>query len=553
MTSTPHRHHAPCEGGDQTVRPAPRAIRNHLERLLHSHEIEGTPRLSELLGFLVEECLAGRAARLDERRIAVELFGREAAFDAATDPLVRNHADRLRTVLDRYHVTEGLGSAVRILLPPDSLIPQFLTVRLASGPAPALGACSVARMPRRLRPGGPAVAVLPFRHEPAEPEMLPIAHGFAAEIGLVLTRFEAMQVIAAHSTHQHGGNQESDLRRIGADLDARFLVLGSLRRHGDECHGEARLYDTHDARLVWAERHAVRLDATRLCELQHRIADQVAIRVAMAGGHVARALSRECLGQPADRPDTALAVMRQRYYTCTMTPEHHAGALQVLQRASRHSPRHATTLAMLSGLHVDTVGHGLGESCDQTLTTALRLAGRAVALEPECQQARWNLAYVYLHRQEAVAALAEADRAAGLNPGDAGLAGEIGWTMAMLGNWERGLALLARSHWLNPHHPAHWYIAWYLDRFRQGDFEGALQYARLLRSPQRFWGPLMQAAALSEMDRLEEAREQIARVMAVRPDFEGAGRRLVRAWIYTGDLDRCLFDALGRLGLRLAL
>lgn len=539
----------PEAAGARAPRPAPRAVRNHLDRLLQSHDVRGVPRLGELLGFLVEETLAGRAARLTERTVAVEVFGREAAFDAEADPLVRNHADRLRAALDRYHLTEGLGSAVRILLPRGSLVPQFLSVRPASVPAPALGAGSVARRARLLRPGGPAVAVLPFRTE--APVLLPIAHGFAAEIGLLLTRFEHMQVVACHSTFRHADDPGPDLRRIGADLDARFLVLGGLQESRGHCRIEVRLYDTDSGRLVWAERQNPPLEAGPLRHLQSHVAEQVAIRIAMAGGHVARRLSRECLGAPADAVDAVLAGMRHRHYTCDMTPRHHADTTAHLARASAGSPRHANTLAMLSGMYVDTLGHGIGPPDAHSLDEAFQLAGRAVSLDPESQQARWNLAYVYLHRHEPEASLHEADRAAGLNPGNAALTGEIGWSMALLGDWERGLALLARSHWLNPHHPSHWLSAWYLDRFRQGDYEGALQYARLLRQPRRFWDPLLHAAALAELGRIDEARDEIARLLAIDPGFGATGRRQVRVWVFVDGLDGRLFEALRKAGLRL--
>lgn len=536
-------------GCERALRPAPRAVRNHLERLLQSHELRGTPRLGELLGFLVEETLSGRAARLGEQTVALEVFGREAAFDATADPLVRNHADRLRAALDRYHLTEGLGSAVRIQLPRGSLVPQFLSVRPASIPAPALGAGTVSRKARLLRPGGPAVAVLPFHPEGIG--LLPIAHGFAAEIGLILTRFEHMQVVACHSTFRHGADPGRDLRHIGADLDARFLVLGSLQEAPGRCRIEVRLYDNDSGRLVWAERQNPLLEAAALQRLQAYVAEQIAIRIAMAGGHVARSLSRECLGQPAGRVDAALAGMRHRHYTCDMTDHNHAETAAHLERARAGSPRHATTLAMLSGMYVDTHCHGVGAPAVHALDEALQLAGRAVALDPESQQARWNLAYVYLHRHEPEASLHESDRAAALNPGNAALTGEIGWCMALLGAWERGLALLARSHWLNPHHPSHWLSAWYLDRFRQGDYEGALQYARLLRQPRRFWDPLLHAAALAELGRIDEARDEIARLLALEPDFGACGRRQVRVWVFVDGLDGRLFEALRKAGLRL--
>lgn len=548
MTPSP-----PPDGASRGLRPsadlpAPRVIRIHLERLLHSNELQQASRLQDLLSFLVEAVLAGRTQRLDANTIGIEVFGREASFDSETDPLVRNQMDRLRAALDRFYVSEGLGSPVRLEIPADGYVPVFRAVAAAAGPTPALGSGGRARVPRLRRPGGPAIAVLPFRNDTGDPHQTPIAHGYAAELGLLLTRFERLQVVASHSTFRFAGDQGADLKRVGADLDARFIVIGNMRRAQGRATLSARLYDTEVGGLTWADQFNVSLEVATLVEVLDRIANQVAARVAVASGLNARPLARDCLGQPADRLDAYDAVLRYRHYVCDVPERNRTPTATALESATAVTPRYAMASAMLSGVYVDD--YNLGPSADEpVLDRAFHLAGRAVALDPASQQARWNLAYVYLHRHDVDACLAEADRAIDLNPDNATLAGEIGWSMALLGQWERGLALLARSHWLNPHHPSHWHSAWYLDRYRQGDYEGALQYARLFAQPRRFWDPLLHAAAFGQLGRQGEAYREISRLLELVPDFGRRGRDLIRRWVYVGGLDDMLLAGLRKAGL----
>ena len=61
-----------------------------------------TPQLAALMAFLVAQTLAGRAEHLDTRTLAVAVFGRDAAYDPQTDPIVRIQADRLQRRLERY-------------------------------------------------------------------------------------------------------------------------------------------------------------------------------------------------------------------------------------------------------------------------------------------------------------------------------------------------------------------------------------------------------------------------------------------------------------------
>ena len=81
---------------------AEKKIRRHLERVLASRTFQQVDRLKRFLSFIVTETLAGRRDELKEYVVGVEVFGKEAAFDPRTDPVVRVQARRLGTRLAQY-------------------------------------------------------------------------------------------------------------------------------------------------------------------------------------------------------------------------------------------------------------------------------------------------------------------------------------------------------------------------------------------------------------------------------------------------------------------
>src|SRR5215211_3428090 len=86
-----------------------------LERLLASATFRGAERSRQLLRFIVEHTLEGRADRLKDYTLGAEALGRGDDFDPRTDPSARAEASRLRSRLDSYYATEGMADEVRIV------------------------------------------------------------------------------------------------------------------------------------------------------------------------------------------------------------------------------------------------------------------------------------------------------------------------------------------------------------------------------------------------------------------------------------------------------
>lgn len=95
------------------------------EQIAASATFARSPRLSQLLLYLCEQALLGRAAHLTEQNIAAEFFGRKGRFDPAADTIVRSHVLRLRQKLEVYFQEEGIHARQRISIPKGGYVPAF--------------------------------------------------------------------------------------------------------------------------------------------------------------------------------------------------------------------------------------------------------------------------------------------------------------------------------------------------------------------------------------------------------------------------------------------
>lgn len=106
----------------------PTLVRNALNRILESRTFERSERARDMLRYIVEQDLADKGGEIKGFSIGVDVFGKDAGFDPATDPLVRVHAGRLRELLVKYYLNEGAKDPVRIDIPVGKYRPEYLQV-----------------------------------------------------------------------------------------------------------------------------------------------------------------------------------------------------------------------------------------------------------------------------------------------------------------------------------------------------------------------------------------------------------------------------------------
>jgi hypothetical protein len=106
------------------VADAPR-IREQLNRLLAHTLFANSRRYPVLLAYVVEQTLLGHGSDLKERTIGVEVFGKDPAYDANADPVVRITAKEVRSRLKQYYYEFSQPGEVIIDLPTGSYVPAF--------------------------------------------------------------------------------------------------------------------------------------------------------------------------------------------------------------------------------------------------------------------------------------------------------------------------------------------------------------------------------------------------------------------------------------------
>ena len=102
---------------------------------------------------------------------------------------------------------------------------------------------------------------------------------------------------------------------------------------------------------------------------------------------------------------------------------------------------------------------------------------------------------------EIPAALAEGERALALNPNSLLFMDNVGYLLALSGEWEHGAALMEKAIKLNPYHRNYVHYGLWLNWFRQKEYERAYQEALNFRMAGNFWDPLAQAATFGQLGR----------------------------------------------------
>jgi len=101
------------------------AIEAQVERLLQNSHFSHSRRFPTFLRFVVQHALTGHSDLVKERTLGIEIFGRDADYDTASDPIVRVTAAEIRKRIAQYYQDSGHENEIRLSLPAGSYVPQF--------------------------------------------------------------------------------------------------------------------------------------------------------------------------------------------------------------------------------------------------------------------------------------------------------------------------------------------------------------------------------------------------------------------------------------------
>ncbi len=496
------------------------------------------------LGFALKMNLPGHWFMHAAMGAAYGQLGERAAASKALQDLLKIRPDFAATVrmnIEKWwepdfveHLIDGWRKA-GLEIPDDPAKPGASPVPTSSGAARA--------------DEGFWVAVLPFQYAGGSADLTALAQGLTDDIVTGLSRFSYLRVIARSSTPRLA-DSAGDVRSVGKELGARYVMEGTLRQAGGKLRLAVQLVDAVSGAHLWAENYERPFNPEAVFELQDDLVPRIVSMVAGMNGVLPRSMSEAVRGRAPEQLSPYEAVLRSFGYLERVTPEELAVSRSGLELAVGKEPDYADAWAMLALLCLQDYAQGFGLQPD-SLARGLDAARRAVEAAPSSPLALFSLAQALFFQKEFESFRNAAERAAALNPMDGNSIAFLGELLTYSGDSERGLTLAGRAKQLNPNHPGWYWYADYYNAYRQGDDRGALDVAHKINLSGHWGTHVATAAACGQLGQRDAAGKALRELLKLRPHFATTARSDFEKWWEPSYVER-LIEGLRKAGLEIA-
>jgi adenylate cyclase len=365
----------------------------------------------------------------------------------------------------------------------------------------------------------PSVAVLPFVNLSGDAQHDYFSDGITEDIITELSRFSELLVIARNSTFQYKG-KALDIRQVGRELGAQYVLEGSVRRSGNRVRMTAQLIDATTGAHRWAERYDREL--YDVFAVQDEVARAI---VAILTAHVNRAeIKRALLKPPAAWEAYEYYLRGAEAYILHLSWRTKASlyeARHLLEQSLAIDPDYARACARLSSTHLYAYFEPFDDDylSPAALARALDLAETAVYLDAQLPLAHAQLGWVLLFKRRHDTAIAAFERAFALNRNF--IDNRFAHVLACAGEPARAIEVVEANAHLDPFgriiHSLSMGVACYMLK-RYDDavrlFREYASHVPSLQTPHAFL-----ACAYAQSGQLEEARGEAAEVLRINPGF----------------------------------
>lgn len=363
----------------------------------------------------------------------------------------------------------------------------------------------------------PSVAILPFSNMSGDPDQEYFADGLTEDIITSLSKNRWLFVIARNSTFVYKG-RSVDVRRIGQELNADYVVEGSVRKAGTRVRITAQLLDGSNGAHIWAERYD--RDLQDIFAVQDEVTGAIAGRIEPELGAVERQRAQR---KPTENLNAWDCYHLGLSYMYRFDRESNLEAQRLFRRAIEFDAQFAEAHARLAYCAVLEMVYFDALPTLGSLDEALAMARRAASIDDRDAFAHLSVARVHLARREYDDALAECRASIELNPTLAQAYCAMGDALSYSGKLEDAIVQFEKALKLSPQDPWRWAFYSYqaLAYVFLHRYESAVEAARMaLRVPNcQYWANAHLAAALGHLGRLPEARAAVQELIQRKAEF----------------------------------
>src|SRR3989440_4641331 len=282
------------------------------------------------------------------------------------------------------------------------------------------------------------VGVLPFANLSDSTDEY-FSDGLTEDLMHALSLQSFYRVLSRSSTFSFKGKNVST-RLIAREIDATYLIQGSVRRGGSKIRVTAELIAPENGEQLWTGRYD--RDIGDLFAMQDEITTSLSAAIAAE-------IYRAEASAPARSNSNDLTAwdrfLKGLSYYYLQTKADFDTSIGLFKEAIALDPTLAIARAYLATMMLQSVQFGWIKSTREMFATVMDLAESSVRLDPRSSFAFQILAYVHAVEGHYEVALDAANRAVGLNPYDMGARGVLGMCNFVSGEHRKAIELFSMA------------------------------------------------------------------------------------------------------------
>ena len=289
------------------------------------------------------------------------------------------------------------------------------------------------------------LAVLPFENLSRDPDQEFFSDGLTEEMIAQTGKLnrDRLTVVARSSVAKYKGTKLA-AKEIGKELNADYLLQGSVRRSSDRVRITVQLVEAQNQTDLWTESYDRELKD--LLAVQDSVVQSIASQI-----HIALTEEQKTrLANPRQtRPEAYEAYLKGRYHWNKRTADGMQKAELYFQQAIDGDPTYAAAYSGLADCNSGLTWHGFKSPAD-ALPKAYAAARKAVEIDAQSAEAHASLALVFSHSWNWAGAEAEFRRALELDPQYANAHHWYGDYLSIKSRHDEALAQASRALELDP-------------------------------------------------------------------------------------------------------
>jgi TolB-like protein len=402
-----------------------------------------------------------------------------------------------------------------------------------------------------IAPDAPSLAVLPFANMSNDAAFDYFADGVTETLIAGLSRSSEIRVIARTSSDAYKGKAE-DIRQIGKELGARYIVEGSVQKGSGKVRIVAQLIDATTGDHVWADRYD--REGSDALTLQDEVTEKIVASLAGDQGLIKKKEYEQAWGKDRANLEEYDYYLRGHQLFYRFTKDDTLQAIKIWQEGLAKFPDSSLLRIEIAWGYYQLVYGGWSSDVAGDYRRAFGLAQEGLAGKSVPPVARtvghFLMAYLQVeYKKDWDKGLQEREMTLALAPNDPVALASMSEIAIRAGRPDDAIASLSRDIAWDPNYEfssPEMRLGWAY--FVKGDYKTALSHLKLDRNDDPVWTWPFLAATYAQLGMTAEARATVAKIRAANPSVTLAF--MAQVFSYRDEtVQQRFIDALRKAGL----